>query len=232
MTTIIFIRHGESETNKFIHQDPNDPHLSDKLNALGDPHLTENGKSQAKQVGTFLASKLDGKKVRVLTSLFTRTNETAKPFLELYAKNITMHERLELLSEYTKPEKNLTKEHLEKGLRNHQSWNDFVCTIKEFVDMLEDMSQCNDDPIVIFGHSLYLSALTSYLGSSLTFMPEKTQLTFRFPNCSITTFQYSQGCWKIFNVASIAHLSENATTGTECEYGTQFCKTEQGYIKI
>ena len=35
MTTVIFVRHGESESNVFIHENPNDPDLSAKINALG-----------------------------------------------------------------------------------------------------------------------------------------------------------------------------------------------------
>ena len=181
MTTILFIRHGESETNKFIHQDPNDPNLSDKLNAVGDPHLTENGKLQAKQVGEYLAKNLNGKRVRVLTSLFTRTKETSQPFCDEYKKSITTNESLEILSEYTKPEKKLTQSHLEKGLRNHLDWKDFTKTIEECVDILEDMAQCNMEPIVVFGHSLYISALTSYLGSSRTFMCPRPNLSPRGP---------------------------------------------------
>ena len=219
MTTILFIRHGESETNKFIHQDPNDPYLSDKINAVGDPHLTDNGNMQSKQVGDYLISYLKDKKVRVLTSLFTRTIETSQPFCDEYALNIYTNESLEILSEYTKPQKKLTEKHLKKGLRNHTNWDDFTKTIEECVDILEDMAQCNNQPIIVFGHSLYISVLTSYLGSSKTFMPEKNQLTFRFPNCSITSYEYSQGTWRIFNVASIAHLTQNVITGTECPFG-------------
>ena len=230
MTTILFIRHGESETNKFIHQDPNDPHLSDKINAVGDPHLTENGILQAKQVGEYLITILKDKKVRVLTSLFTRTIETSQPFCDEYKSNVSENESLEILSEYTKPQKKLTDEHLKKGLRNHIDWYDFTVSIEECVDILEDMAQCNNQPIIVFGHSLYISTLISYLGSSKMFMPEKSQLIFRFPNCSITSCEYSQGSWRIFNVASIAHLTHDVITGTECPFGNIPNKEDVIYV--
>ena len=51
---MIFVRHGESESNWFIHQDKDDPDLNKKINALGDPNLTELGKKQAEKVTSSL----------------------------------------------------------------------------------------------------------------------------------------------------------------------------------
>ena len=70
----------------------------------------------------------------MLTSLFSRTEETSEPFCQIYP-NIIEKERLELLSEYTKPEKKLSQKHLEKGLRNHLDWNEFTETIDAFIDV-------------------------------------------------------------------------------------------------
>ena len=96
-----------------------------------------------------------------------------------------------------------------------------ISKLHEFVEILEKMAQCNNSPIIIFGHSLYISAMVSYLGSSKRVMPTKKELTFRFPNCCISSFECSQGAakWKILNVASIAHLPVDIVTGTECLYG-------------
>jgi len=120
MTTVIFVRHGESQSNILIHQDPNDPDLSDKLNMIGDPHLTIKGHKQADVLGEYLSKQLGTKSVRVLTSLFTRTQQTSKPFCDMHSKYIMSNDCMDLLSEYTKPEKKLTEEHFKRGLKNHQ----------------------------------------------------------------------------------------------------------------
>ncbi len=231
MTTIIFVRHGESLSNILIHQNninkTSKTTLTDQLNEIGDPHLTVTGNKQSIAVGEYLCKQLGTKYVRVLTSLFTRTQETSKPFCDMYSKYIKSNDSLELLSEYTKPEKKLTKEHLKRGLKPHQNWDEFTKTIKNFVIILEEMdsADCSEPiTIVIFGHSLYISVLTSYLGSRKTFIPTNNQLVFRCPNCSITTVEYSNEIskgWKINNVASIAHLPKEIVTGIECDYGTR-----------
>lgn len=226
MTTIIFVRHGESQANVHIHNDPNDPDLSQKICALGDPELSHKGFTQATAVGNYLNKKLDcdyyEQKVRVLTSLYTRTIQTSQPFYDT-AKGksiIEMYEHTDMLCEYTKPMHQLTDEHKSKGLRHHETWKDFTDQVEDFVNLLETMCQVNQSPIVVFGHSLFISVLVSYLGSCKKMIPEKHELTFRFPNCSITTFNYSQGSWKIFNVGSIAHLLPPHVTGVECPFGT------------
>ena len=218
MTTVIFVRHGESQSNTLIHQDPNDPDLSDKLNMIGDPHLTIKGHKQAGVLGEYLSKQLGTKSVRVLTSLFTRTEQTSKPFCDMHSKYIISKDCVDLLSEYTKPEKKLTEEHYKRGLKNHQNWDEFTKTVVDFVKILEEMVS-EPSTIVVFGHSLYISVIISYLGSYKTFIPSKNELVFRHPNCSITTLKHDNS-WKIFNVASIAHLPKEIVTGTECDYGT------------
>jgi broad specificity phosphatase PhoE len=220
MTTVVFVRHGESNSNVYLHENPKDPELSSKINALGDPDLSELGKKQAAVVGKFLHKCLINQKVRVLTSLFSRTKQTSDPFIKIFKKHIISVNHLEVLNEYTKQEKNLTEKHLEKGISHHDNWKHFTEKIIEFVDLLENLCQCNESTIIVFGHSLFISATISYLGSSKQMMPLKNQLTFRLPNCSITTTEYSQGSWRIFNVGSIAHLSKEIVTGTECSFGT------------
>jgi len=86
--------------------------------------------------------------------------------------------------------------------------------------MLEGMACESDVPIVIFGHSLFLSAMIPYISSHKQFMPTKPELVFRFPNCSISTFEFSEDKgWQIFNGASIAHMPLELCTGRECEFG-------------
>lgn len=219
MTTVIFVRHAESESNVFIHTDRNDPELSNKINALGDPNLSDLGAKQAQTVGEYLAMQLGGKEVRVLTSRFTRCIQTSRPFCEGFSGTLEFVKHIDLLQEYTSPAKNLTDQHKSNGIMHHSTWDDFTKNVSLFVGLLENLAQDNTKPIVVFGHSLFLSAMLSYLGSTKRFMPEKSQLCFRLPNCSITTFEYSQDVWKIFNVASVAHLPKSLTTGTECLFG-------------
>ena len=250
MTSIIFVRHGESNSNVHIHKldymlktgkitkkerQKSEPQLSNKIHSLGDPKLSEIGQKQATCVGKYLHNIFGDTKVRVLTSLFTRTIQTSVPFKAMHENDIVEYESTKVLCEYTNPKKNLTQIHRERGLTHHSSWTEFTDTIKEFVDILEQMIHCNDAPIVVFGHSLFISAMISYIGSSKIRMPDKSELKFRLPNCSITTLLYSQEVckrhgdngyetckeptWKILNVASIAHLSSDIVTGTECPFG-------------
>lgn len=221
MTTIVFIRHGESDSNVLLHQSKNDINLSSKISALGDPGLSELGEKQALAVGEYLRTILGpNQKVKVLTSLFSRTKQTAEPFCNLHKDNVEVF-HLESLNEYTRPTKYLSQAHLDAGLKHHKEWSDFTNQIEEFVNSLEALAQSNvGSVILIFGHSLFISVMVSYLGSHQTFMPDKSQLVFRFPNCSITTMRYSLGNWKLLNVGSIAHLPENLNSGVECPFGT------------
>ena len=227
MTTILFVRHGESDANTFIHKNPNDPHLEMKINSIPDPQLTEIGKLQANCVGLFLADKLKGKHVHLITSLFTRTIQTSEPFHNLHKEFIKIYDNDPLLQEYNRPGKHQTEGG--KIFKTHHTWKSFTDDVETFVDVLENITNSdfqaslqNDNsttPIVIFGHSLFLSVMLSYIGSSKTMTPDQSQLIFKSPNCSITTLNYSQGTWKIYNVNSIAHLPNELVTGTECPFG-------------
>lgn len=115
-------------------------------------------------------------------SPFIRTQQTAEPFLRKH-QLVAQREHLLLLQEYTKPEKNLTDENKKRGIVHHNTWESFTNDVKKFVDLLEEMAQNNNKTIVIFGHSLFLSAMLSYIGSSQKFMPTKKELHFRLPNC-------------------------------------------------
>ena len=221
-TRIIFVRHGESDANAYIHKDPNDPELATKIDAMGDPELTLIGKKQSEAVGKYLANALVNEKVQVLTSLLMRTIQTAEPFRKLHEPNVEVYSSDELLLEYTRPHKMLTEAEIQRGIKIHETWNEFTQQVETFVDVLENIAQCSSGrPIVIFGHSLFLSVMLSYIGSCKKMIPDKSQLIFRSPNCSITVFEYSQGAWKILQVASIAHLSNEIITGVECLLGRQ-----------
>jgi broad specificity phosphatase PhoE len=248
MTTIIFVRHAESAANVFLHKGSKSiPHftpqekqqVSQKINALGNPSITEIGKKQSHQVAKYLVHKLieedvASDSVLVCASLFDRAASTAIPFIEEYTKQTTTNKQLKLyfdprLCEYTKPEKRLSAGDIAKGIDVHNSWDEFTEQIKKFVSYIENVKH---QYVIVFGHSLFLSTMTSYIGSSKTFMPNKSQLNFRVPNCSISTFKYSEDdCfrtepepgtrfWQIHQVASIAHLPKELVTGQESPFGT------------
>lgn len=166
MTTIVFVRHGESDANAFIHNDPNDPDLEAKINSIADPQLTETGKKQAQSVGEFLSEKFEGKYVHLVTSLFSRTIQTSEPFHKLHKKFIKIYDNDPLLQEYSRPGKHEHKDYGEKkNFKTHHTWKSFTDDVEIFVDVLEHMANCDSTPIVIFGHSLFLSVMLSYIGS-------------------------------------------------------------------
>lgn len=151
-----------------------------------------------------------------MTSLYTRTIQTAAPFLEYHKEYVKIYENEPLIQEFNRP----TKHNTNAKFKIHRDWKSFTDDVVEFVDMIEHMASCDSTPIVIFGHSLFLSAMLSNIGSNRTMVPNDiSQLIFKSPNCSITTFNYSQGSWKIYNVNSVAHLPSELITGTECSFG-------------
>ena len=230
MTLIIFVRHGESEANVIIHQEMDLlPHkkssyaeMGEKLNKVGtDPLLSELGHKQAQNIANYLIKQLDGKPIKVISSTYARAIQTADPLVKSYDK-ILEYVTSELLIEYTHPDRKLSEEDTKKGIKTHLNWNDFLDDISEFIAFIEYKikSQTEDVPIVIYGHSIYLSVLTSYLGSAKTYFPEKKDLVFRFPNTSITTYQYdkNRSAWNILNVANIRHIPQELLSGIECPF--------------
>jgi broad specificity phosphatase PhoE len=209
---IILVRHGESETNKFIHDDIADKDTA--INAIGDPHLTALGKIQAKETGDFLAKTLNGKKVIVNTSPFTRTLETCTHFCKIYGDNfIDFHKNTELL-EWTPLRKKLTQTHIEQGLKHDVSWDVFESRVKNYAKSIEDGIDR-----VVFGHSLFFTALTAHLASQREWFPKEDQMCFEIPNCSITVLEKKQNRWTVHHVSSIAHLSPSSVSGIHSNFG-------------
>jgi broad specificity phosphatase PhoE len=123
-----------------------------------------------------------------------------------------------MLNEYTRPSKKLTAEHKASGIAHHNSWEDFTAQVVAFVDMIEQ--RVDEETVVVFGHSLFLSVLMSYVASNKCFIPEKDQCVFRFPNASITTFVYEENTkrWRVLHTASTAHMDDSIKTGLECAH--------------
>jgi len=221
---IIFVRHGESETNKFIHDSNNNyedyeehKELSQKINSNGNPNLTKLGKAQAEFTARFLMKKLKkmgSPKVEVNISLYNRAQQTAEPFIELYGEYIAHHTTPELL-EWTPKKKKLSQAHLDSGLKHDNSWDEFQDRVKRFVETLNENSTIK----IIFGHSMFISAVISYLASQKEWFPSIDQLCFQLPNCSISTVLKKPKRWATHYVGSISHLADPLVTGTESEFG-------------
>ena len=219
---IVFVRHGESEANVFLHN--NDPEADKHINRLGDPKLSDLGLKQSEVVGKALIESLNEMghtEVRVLVSTFTRARQTSDYFCNNYKGGEIHISITPQLLEYTPPKKSLSKVHLRSGLKHDKTWDNFKDRIVKFCE--DYLTSPPDKPIIVFGHSMFISCLVSYISSCRTFFPQKNQMCFRFPNCSITTilFDSYRNRWMADHVASIAHIPKDLITGVHTPFGNQ-----------
>lgn len=195
MNKIIFVRHGESVSNKHLHQGQ-----MHKINNYADPELTSIGQQQAEQTAEHLKNVLQKEeKVAVFTSQYTRTQQTAKPYI---SSNTNVHHlhHMGLFNEYAP-----SYQKLPANIQHDNSWDDFTLRVKNFADNLLEISS----NAVVFGHSLFISVLASYL--ILGTLPDKPLFT--IPNASITTFVFENNMWHCDNVGSVNHLRKEVITG-------------------
>jgi len=233
MTLIIFVRHAESLANVELHKEKSLPiheksthdEMNKKIaNAGNDPELSELGLKQAQNVAMYLKTKLNNQPCKIITSAYKRAIQTSEP-LKSMCENLVEYTINSSVNEYTHPNKKLSEDDIANGIKNHDNWEEFIDSIFEFISEIELKIQADKDdkPIVIFGHSIYLSVMTTYIGSAKTFIPDKTDLVFRIPNCSITTFNYDKNSplvsrWQIHNVASVKHLPDELLSGHESQF--------------
>jgi len=216
---IVFVRHAESEANVYIHK--KDPDADKYINNLGDPELSQLGRQQSEAVGRSLINSLKemgNPVINVLVSQFIRTQQTSEYFIKNYANIDEVIITTELL-EYTPSQTRFSQAHLDSGLSHDTSWEDFKRRIIKFAETY--MSLSHDKPIIVFGHSMFISCLVTYISSNRTFFPQKDELCFRFPNCSVTTFLWDdiKQRWLADHVASIAHMPKHLITGTHTPFG-------------
>lgn len=218
---IVFVRHGESEANIYLHN--NDEDADNKINKLGDPELSKLGFMQSEETCKSIMKHLiesGSPKVTILVSKFTRARQTSEYFIDNYVGEMNVVYTPDLL-EYTPLKKQLSQLHLDSGLYHDNTWDDFKNRVVTFCDKY--VTQVPTEPIIVFGHSLFFSCLMSYISSHKKFIPDKHELTFRFPNCSISSvcWDLDRERWVIDFVASIAHLSSNIVTGTHVPFGNK-----------
>lgn len=225
MGIIFFVRHGESESNKLIHDKiyTKKSDLKEALNSHGDPNLTDKGIEQAQHTAEYLFGKLKQKysNVNILVSPIKRTVQTANELIKLcdneefkeeFKHTITY---LPELQEYTNPNKN-TKGKLTclgDPLIVDESWESFCSRVLKTVTILEGIK--NKAPTVVFGHSIFISILCSYVSSQKNYIiEEKNNRSFQLPNCSITPMSFNNNHWDVYGVGRICHIPESLQSGT------------------
>jgi broad specificity phosphatase PhoE len=185
---LILVRHGESTENERLHQG-GDPTAA----KVADPDLTSRGYQQAYVTGGFLK---DTQTKHIWTSCLKRARLTAGCIrdFQLDAKITQMPELNE-------------KNEKDTGRRRKETIEEFARRVALFRGVV-DMRQ---EDLIIVGHSLFISILTSLLLNE----PVREPLVYRNPNCAITRFDRENGQWKLLEQGSIDHLSPQLRTGVE-----------------
>lgn len=229
---VIYVRHAESEANLIIHNRKNQlKPLSKSQEAImtslhTDPNITLNGTYQAASTANHLLDRIrmmGRTSVTVWISPFQRTQQTAKPFIDLCAK---YHIDCEIcilpeLQEYTTDKYTLSDKQKQIGLIVHGSVNHFLDKVVEFSNILKDhlKTQEPNSVLIVFGHSLFISSLMAYHVTQETFSNDLSG--FHLPNCSISCemYQSENNRWNTFIVGSIAHIPEKNITGNHVPFG-------------
>lgn len=217
--TVTFVRHGETESNSLIHQSQNQQVKdASTIDATIDTPLTEFGHLQAQFTANHLIEtyvRMGARKIIVLVSPFERAMMTANPFL--MGVPIQLEIRNEpLLQEAIKADKVISPYLASRGIR-HLDWAQYLENICQLHNSIQTIlvSLQADEHLVVFGHSLTFSLLTSFMFGS-------DRVILQSPNCSITTARLDNSfwqnkfrenkalleiySWEVLHAASIAHL--------------------------
>lgn len=211
---VLMVRHGESRSNEAIHKLPGQTVICDQMSArldlTFDPPLSEFGLSQAEETGKHLINtvkmveEIGGKpmKIVVWVSPFTRTKQTAEPFLRLSGLKGQEIEKTNLQEfvDPNKPYKKLPHEMITKGLKNHSSLEEYYDDLKKLNEEIKDVLN-NAEPntvLIIFGHSLTMSLLRVYQATNENYLPVDGITCLEIPNCFIAGSRYESGRWRVF----------------------------------
>lgn len=215
---IILVRHGESSANNFFHGSEDEEggtHRSraafrdklagaNRMSSLFDVPLTELGEFQAKETAQYLAAycKSCDFKPEVWVSPLKRARDTAQPFLE-YGLHSGEKKVVAGLQEFTKPTKKAPKPFIVD-----EDISAFFARVHEFVDAFFVNAKPPQN-LIIFGHSLFFSAMISYLGTQAKARFDDKNIAFHLPNCSITAFNRVRPHeYEIYLTSFIGHLSK------------------------
>jgi len=204
----VFIRHAESESNAEIHSGN-----IDNLTVFDDVRLTERGFEQAKQVYCYVKEALATRTLmRMLTSPQQRAIDTCKKLKPIFSDRFAVEP---CIFEYrSPPQKDLVTAH---GVCTvDKTWGQFWARVRLFrlscEKIVRSLSEAELDTkpvVVVFGHSLFISAfLTLCCSDDNADPPEDGQaLSFHIPNASSTSVFYNTEMWSVLHVGSTDHLS-------------------------
>lgn len=211
-TTIVCIRHGESEANFPLHQkDQKDQNLSkETINELikaqgGDSSLTERGLEQARATALHLDpifdTLVDTDNVLLYTSCLKRAQQTAAAFQQKDTQPLYL-KKLQIIPEM--------KEYRRDDYVNAASFIEQIFKLFELLSYRTEASASIEPQIIVlFGHSLAFSVLFTIISfykrgikkethkqlvmdQLLSSDPEKPKYLntlFQLPNCSISVIQ-------------------------------------------
>jgi broad specificity phosphatase PhoE len=230
---VVYVRHAESDANLIIHTSKSQRKLltasqEDKLNSYHDPDITPTGVKQAEHTAIYLLGKIkqmNKKTVDIYVSPFKRAQDTAKPFIDYcvsdggVAVNVST---INDLQEYTPTNKILTDEQRKIGMIFHEIYDAFIDRVMSFNEALKQELQKQDDDriLIIFGHSLFFSALMTYHIGHEKIRPTEIS-SLQMPNCSISCESYRPESlqWRTLVVSNVSHLPGEIATGTHVPFG-------------
>lgn len=194
MPKVIYIRHGESESNQMINEVlKNKKTLSieqeNQIKTNSNPNLTILGNMQAIATARYLSKILENyKTIQIWTSPYKRAQQTAHSLIEL--NNDIKLEIITELYEYTKHVKQFDE--LSKlNIIKDDNWNKFTERVLNFNNKLKQklLNMNENEILLVFGHSVFLSVLMSYQISQEKDNSIDTTI-FHLPNCCINTLEF------------------------------------------
>lgn len=133
--SIIFVRHAESEANNVFH-------VTGSHIPSADTPLTKLGQEQAKATALHLERcfRNTSTHVKVWTSPFVRTQQTAEPFIECASDLIIDTVIIQDSREYTSHKKSQLNESFA-----HASWYEFINQLRKFIVLIKATYQAMND---------------------------------------------------------------------------------------
>jgi broad specificity phosphatase PhoE len=186
---IILLRHAESARNKLLHDGQTDKLHTVSLNSS----ITDRGKRQAACCGVILNRALNSNPDnQIWCSTLDRTSQT------LSATGVDM-ERVVFkpgLNEWNKESK--------------EPFESFISRVDSLICELYDVYNTGRvDTVVIAGHSLYFSMLTTRIVSNM----KNDHLVSEFPNCSLSSLCIKDDQFAIYNLGDVSHIPRDLQTG-------------------
>lgn len=223
---VILVRHPESTSNLHIHENP---HVdSEILATYTDADITTKGLAQQKKTVKYLLEKLvaademKGAELRVFSSPQIRASRVADSFCAnaITSKDWDCDSVIRGLY-YTVEPQLFEFRHKGKGeLRFddvvccEESEEDFFFRVEDWKTRILEPACGSNDAVVLFGHSLFFSALTSACLFPDAHLKTIDSLPIHFPNASISVMIYNGSKWSLLKQGDVSHLKTELITGT------------------